>query len=47
MTTAGSLEKANKDTVFEPIITTSRKSGLGDAQKQEILKMTQEIFYQA
>ena len=33
MTTAGSLEKANKDTVFEPIITTSRKSGLGDAQK--------------
>ncbi len=33
MTTAGSLEKVNKDTVFEPIITTSRKSGLGDAQK--------------
>ena len=33
MTTAGSLEKANKDTVFEPIITTSKKSGLGDAQK--------------
>ena len=33
MTTAGSLEKANKDMVLEPIITTSRKSGLGDAQK--------------
>ncbi len=33
MTTAGSLEKANKDTVFEPIITTSKKSGIADAQK--------------
>ena len=33
MTTAGSLEKVSKDIVFEPIITTSRKSGLGDAQK--------------
>ena len=33
MTTAGSLEKVSKDIVFEPIITSSRKSGLGDAQK--------------
>ena len=36
MTTAGSLEKANKDTVLEPIITTSRKSGLGDAQNSPV-----------
>ena len=33
MTTAGSLEKVSKNIVFEPIITSSRKSGLGDAQK--------------
>ncbi|MDC0228091.1 GldG family protein [Alphaproteobacteria bacterium] len=33
MTSAGSLEKVSKDIVFEPIITSSRKSGLGDAQK--------------
>ena len=33
MTTAGSLEKVSKDIVFEPIITSSRKSWLGDAQK--------------
>ena len=33
MTTAGSFELANDDSVLEPIIISSQKSGLGDAQK--------------
>ena len=33
MTTAGSFELANDDSVLEPIIISSLKSGLGDAQK--------------
>jgi ABC-type uncharacterized transport system involved in gliding motility auxiliary subunit len=33
MTTAGSIEDTNKDPILEPIIRSSNKSGLGDAQK--------------
>ena len=33
MTTAGSIEDTNKDPILEPIIRSSKKSGLGDAQK--------------
>ncbi|MDC0969233.1 GldG family protein [Alphaproteobacteria bacterium] len=33
MTTAGSIEDTNKDPILEPIIKSSNKSGLGDAQK--------------
>ena len=33
MTTAGSIEDTNKDPMLEPIIRSSNKSGLGDAQK--------------
>jgi len=33
MTTAGSIEDTNKNPILEPIIRSSNKSGLGDAQK--------------
>lgn len=33
MTTAGSIQDTNKDPILEPIIRSSNKSGLGDAQK--------------
>ena len=33
MTTAGSLEDTNKNPILEPIIRSSKKSGVGDAQK--------------
>ncbi len=33
MTTAGSFELANEKAILEPIITSSKKSGLGDAKK--------------
>ena len=33
MTTAGSLEDTNKNPILEPIIRSSKKSGIGDAQK--------------